>query len=150
MGCLCYQAKHLVVTSEWLRTDLVLSLPRKTGLVKPSVSTLRTIITVYWIGYILKQIKQVMTFNVQYSFFYEFEDVPRKNSFQHCPQKNDVSQENWFIFIILVPSKNDKLCPRKSGLSSLYYCLLCLPLCRARCLLFLLKLSWMTTLLGKS
>ena len=59
-------------------------------------------------------------------------------------------QEKWFIFIILIPSKNDNLCPRKSAFSSLYYCLLCLPLCRARCLSFLLKLSRMTTLLGKS
>ena len=32
--------------------------------------------------------------------------------------------------------------------SSLYYCLLRLPLCRARCISFLLKLSRMTTLLG--
>ena len=65
----------------------------------------------------------------------------------------------------VVPSKNYKRCPRKSGLSSLYlspvktiiavpgkvvYCLLCLPLCRGRCLSFLLKLSRMATLLGKS
>ena len=34
------------------------------------------------------------------SLLYDFEDVPRKNSFRRCPQKND------------------KLCPRKIGLSS--------------------------------
>ena len=50
----------------------------------------------------------------------------------------------------IVPSKNDNQCPRKSGLSSLFYCLLCLPLCRARCLSFRLKLSGMASLLGKS
>ena len=57
-----------------------------------------------------------------------------------------MSQEKWFIFIILVPSKNDNGCPRKSGLYSLYYCLFCLPLCRAHCLLLRLKLSRMATL----
>ena len=85
------------------------------------------------------------------SLLYDFEDVPRKNSFWRCPQKNDklCPRENWFIFI-LVASNNDNRCPRKSGLSSLYYCLLSLSLRRARCLSFLLKLSRMTTLLGKS
>ena len=46
--------------------------------------------------------------------------------------------------------KNANRCPRKSGLSSLYYCLFCLPLCRARFLSFRLKLSQMATLLGKN
>ena len=32
---------------------------------------------------------------------------------------------------------------RKSGLSSFYYCLLCLPLCHARCFLFRLKLGYL-------
>ena len=50
----------------------------------------------------------------------------------------------------VVPSKNGNRCPRKSGLSSLYVCLLCLPLSRARCLSFWWNLSRMTTLLGKS
>ena len=54
------------------------------------------------------------------------------------------------VFFGVVPSKNGNRCPRKSGLSLLYDCLLCLPLCRACCLLFRLKLSWMATLLGKS
>ena len=72
-------------------------------------------------------------------FLYDFED-PRKIVFGVVPRKRYVvSQENRFIFIILVPSQNDNRCPRKSGLSSLYYCLLRLPLCRARCLSFLLK-----------
>ena len=46
-----------------------------------------------------------------------------------------------FVFIIFVPCWNDNRCPRKSGVSSLYYCLLCLPLCRNRSLSFLLKPS---------
>ena len=50
----------------------------------------------------------------------------------------------------VVPSKNGNRCPSKSGLSSLYYCVLCLTLCRARCLSFWLKFNRMATLLGKS
>ena len=49
----------------------------------------------------------------------------------------------------VVPSKNDNRCPRKSSLSSLYYRLLCLPICRARCLSFRLKLSRMATLMER-
>ena len=83
-------------------------------------------------------------------FLYEFD--AGKIVFGLVPNKNDVvSQEGWsVIFIILVPSKNDNRCPRKSGLSSLHYCLLCLHLSRIRCLSFLLKLSRMATLFGKS
>ena len=60
-----------------------------------------------------------------------------------------MSQIEWFVFVILVPCWNCNRCPRKSGLSSLHYCLLFLSLCRTRSLSFLLKLSWMATLLGK-
>ena len=42
----------------------------------------------------------------------------------------------------VVPSKNDNRCPRQSSSSSFYFCLLCLPLCHARCLSFRLKLCW--------
>ena len=60
-------------------------------------------------------------------FLYEFEDVPRKNSFRrHIPGVKT---------IIDVPGK------------VVYYTTV---YCRARCLSFLLKLSRMTTLLGKS
>ena len=45
----------------------------------------------------------------------------------------------------VVPSKNDNRRPRQSGSSSLDSCLLCLPLCRAHCLSFRLKLSRMAT-----
>ena len=50
----------------------------------------------------------------------------------------------------VVPSKNDNWCHIKSGLSSLFYCLLCPPHCRAPCLSCRLKLSGMATLSGKS
>ena len=60
-----------------------------------------------------------------------------------------VSQEKWFIFILLVPSKNDNRCPRKSGLSPSYYCSLCLPLCRARLPFVLVETYSDGSLVGK-
>ena len=50
----------------------------------------------------------------------------------------------------IVPSKNGNQCPRKCGLSSLYNCLLCLPLCSACYLSFQLKLNWLPCWEGAS
>ena len=54
----------------------------------------------------------------------------KKNN--RCPMKSGLSSLYYCLLCLL-------LCPMKSGLSSLYYCLLCLLLCRARSLSFLLK-----------
>ena len=51
------------------------------------------------------------------------------------------------VFSRVVPSKIGNRCPSKSGLPSLCDCLLWLPLYRACCLLFRLKLSRMAVLL---
>ena len=76
-------------------------------------------------------------------FLYKIDDVPRKNAFRRW-----ISPEK--MVFGFVSTKNRNRCPRKSGLSSLYDSLLCLHLCRARCLSLRLKLRRMATLLGKS
>ena len=54
-----------------------------------------------------------------------------------CPQEKLSPGK---IVFGVVPSKNDNRCPRRIiNSSSLYVCLLYLPLCRARCLSFRLK-----------
>ena len=65
-------------------------------------------------------------------FLYEFEDVPRKAQmspeklvFGVVPSKNDklCPWKSGLSSSYLSPVKKDNRCPRKSGLSSLYYCL---------------------------
>ena len=69
---------------------------------------------------------------------------------KRCRRKLEILTEASFSIAVCVTDHLSGCMYTIPRSSQQLYCLLCLPLCRSRCLSFLLKLSRMTTLLGKS